>query len=426
MNFLEMIPATPSLWLSRGQLGLINKARPIQKEQAMHAKIASKRLAALSAGLVLVAGVTAAASSAAVVPINFNKADKFAVTTTGGITNVGQSTINGNLGLTSVITYSDTGLLTLKGEYHFGDANAVNAAADVASAYNQALAETPTVVIAPELGGVTLTPGIYSSATGFTLNGTLTLDAQNNRNAQFIFLTPLAITTGANSKVNVINGLQACNVTWQVGTTSTLGAGSDFKGNLLGKGNFTSAAGSMVAGRVLISGGSVALNATQITVPNCKKYDDDSNKPKNLANGGGAYRSNVGRANFNVQVSGTSLNGVYSNIGGHITWNVSHTWKFMGDVNTYAVDAQGVTTVTGNGSLYYFLPKNNKGEDGRWVNATTGGASFTSKFARDLKSDGTLGKIKTFAIGFTGTPVNGAPVLPVLGTLLPVTGGGED
>ena len=133
----------------------------------------------------------------------------------------------------------------------------------------------------------------------------------------------------------------------------------------------------------------------------------------------------MGKANFNVEVSGTNLNGTYGNISGKLTWNVDRAWKFKGDVTTYAVDAAGNTTVTGTGSLSYYSRATSK-SDGRWLNAATGTVSFTSKFARDLRSNGTLGKIKTFAIGFTGTPVTGVPSLPVLGTPIPVTGGGDD
>ena len=390
----------------------------------MHATKASKRLASLTAGVLVITGFAAASSSAAVVPISLVKADKFAVTTTGGITNTGISTINGNLGLTQTISYSDTGLLTVKGDYHFGDADALAAASDVNLAYSAAVAETPTVAIAPELGGVTLTPGIYSSATGFTNNGVLTLDAKNDPNALFVFQTPLTLNTGAASKINIINGGQACNVNWQVGTTTSLGAATDFKGNILGKGNFVSAAGSVVTGRVLINGGNVALNGTQITIPNCKKFDLD--EKKNLANGGGAYRSTMGKANFNVEVSGTNQNGTFSNIAGKLTWNVDRAWKFKGNVTTYAVDAAGLATVTGTGSLSYYSKYVPKKSDGRWLNAATGTVSFTAKFARDLRPDGTLGKIKTFAIGFTGTPVTGVPSLPVLGTPISITGGGDD
>ena len=387
----------------------------------MKKDVAMKRTATLLVGLLAFSGLTIAASSAAVTPISFNKASDFAITTTGGFVNSGSSIVEGNLGLVQTISYTDTGLLTLKGDYHFGDAAAVSANTDVVAAYAAAVAETPTVAIASELGGVTLTPGIYSSATGFTLNGILTLNAQNDPNAIWVFQTPLTIATGAASKVNLINGGQPCNVNWQVGTTSTLGAGTDFKGNLLGKGNFQSATGTSITGRVLINGGNVSLATTNITVPKCKKVEIEK---KNLANGGGSYRTAAGRNTFNLQVSGIANNGTFTDISGHLVWNVDRAWKFNGDVTTYSVDATGIATVTGTGPLYYYS-KIYKGKDGRWANSATANVIFTAKFARDLRSDGTLGKIKSFAIGFTGTPVTGVPQLPVLGALTPLTSGGN-
>lgn len=387
----------------------------------MHASKASKRFATLTAGVLAIVGFAAASSSAAVTPISLVKAKDFAVTTTGGIINTGTSTISGNLGLTQTISYLDTGSLTLKGDYHFGDVEALAAASDVNLAYSAAVSESPTVAILPELAGVTLTPGIYSSAAGFSNKGILTLDAQNNPNAIFVFQTPLALNTGASSKINIINGGQACNVNWQVGTTISLGASTDFKGNLLGKGNFVSAPGTVVSGRLLINGGNVSLNGTQISIPNCKKYD--FSEKRNIANGGGSYLSTMGKANFNVQVSGTTVNGSYSNIGGNLTWNVDKAWKFKGNITTFNVDATGMANVSGTGSLSYYSRATTKSE-GRWINAVVGTVQFNSRFTGEKRSDGTLGRLKTFAIGFTGSPVAGVPSLPILGSLVPITGGG--
>ena len=380
------------------------------------------RLAVLTASALVVAGLTAASSSAAVVPVSLAKANSFAVVVGGGIANVGQSTIVGDLALTPVINYSDTGLLTLKGDYHFGDAAALNAQAAVTAAYNVAASETPSVTAASELAGQTLLPGIYSNAVGLSINGSLNLDAQNNPNALFIIQTPLALLTGAASHVNLLNGAQACNVFWQVGTTSTLGAGSDFKGNLLGKGNFVSNAGSVVLGRVLIGTGSVSLNATSISRPQCK--DIDVKSAGNLLNGGGSYVSQYGNTSFNFDLKGSDLgNGTFTNVDGKVTWTTAKGWMFKGTPTAYSY-TNGVGTITGTGNLTYFSsPK--KGKDGRWVSATTGAANFTIKYTRVTNANGTLGKVNTFAIGFTGTVIAGVPQLPALGALVQVKGGGS-
>src|ERR1019366_7440105 len=270
-----------------------------------------------------------------------------------------------------------------------------------------------------------------TNVAGISLNGTVNLDAQNNPNAIFVLQTPLALTTGVASHINLVNGAQACNVFWQVGTTSSLGAGSDFKGNLLGKGNFTSAAGSVVQGRVLITQGSVSLNATQISRPDCKEVTPSFTN--NLGAGGGAYLSQYGNASFNFSVKGTDLaNATLTNVGGHVSWNVAKSWKFTGVPATYLY-SNGAGTITGTGTLTYFSTQvkgkdsstQKKGKSGRWLSATTGVSNFTIKYTRAINADGTIGHVDTFAIGFTGTASAGAPQLPVLGALVQIKGGGE-
>ena len=407
----------------------------------MNKKSIYTRLAVVSVGALAIAGITVAGSSAAVTPISLCSANSFDLVVGGGLTNVGQSTISGDLALAPLVSFTDTGTVTVKGAYHFGDAAAVAAQANIGTAYGLAASENPSVVIVSELTGQTLLPGIYTNVAGISLNGTVNLDAQNNPNAIFVLQTPLALTTGAASHINLVNGAQACNVFWQVGTTSSLGAGSDFKGNLLGKGNFTSAAGSVVQGRVLITQGSASLNATQISGPSCKAVTPSFTN--NLGTAGGAYVSQYGNANFNFNVKGTDLaNATLTNVTAHVSWNVAKNWKFTGVPATFLY-SNGAGTITGTGTLTYFSTqvkgkdsstqkkgkgghgKGGQGKGGRWLSAATGVANFTIKYTRAINADGTIGNIDTFAIGFTGTASAGAPQLPALGALVQVKGGGE-
>ena len=420
----------------------------------MNKKSAYARLAVVTVGALAIAGMSVAGSSAAVAPLSLNSANSFALVVGGGLSNTGQSTITGDVGLSPVISFTDSGVLMLKGAYHFGDTATVTAQTSIATAYGLAASENPSVVIASELAGQTLLPGIYTNVAGISVNGTVNLDAQNNPNAIFVLQTPLALTTGAASNINLVNGAQACNVFWQVGTTSSLGANSDFKGNLLGKGNFSSAAGSAVQGRVLIMQGSASLSSTQISRPDCKIVPPSFTN--SLAAGGGAYLSQFGNANFNFGVKGTDLgNATLTNVGGHVSWNVGKSWKFTGVPATYLF-SNGAGTLTGTGTLSYFSTqvivknastqrsgdhgkgnqgkgnrgkgnqgKGNQGNVGRWLSATTGVANFTIKFTRVINADGTIGNVDAFAIGFTGTASAGAPQLPTLGALVQVKGGGE-
>ena len=102
---------------------------------------------------------------------------------------------------------------------HSADAVALQAKADLTAAYNDAARRTPVTTLATELGGRTPTTGVYNSSSGtFGLTGTLTLNAQGDPNAVFIFHTASTLITGSGSTVSLINAAQACNVYWQIGS----------------------------------------------------------------------------------------------------------------------------------------------------------------------------------------------------------------
>jgi hypothetical protein len=84
-----------------------------------------------------------------------------------------------------------------------------------------------------DLGGQILKAGVYKFKTTAGLNGTLTLDAQNNDNAVFIFDIGTGLTTGSNAKVSVINGGPNDGVYWLVGSKATLGDNTVFQGNII-------------------------------------------------------------------------------------------------------------------------------------------------------------------------------------------------
>ena len=65
------------------------------------------------------------------------------------------------------------------------------------------------------------------------MTGTLTLDAQGNADAVFIFQIGSTLTTASNSSVLMTNGGTDCNVFWQVGSSATLGTTTVFVGNIL-------------------------------------------------------------------------------------------------------------------------------------------------------------------------------------------------
>jgi hypothetical protein len=120
-----------------------------------------------------------------------------------------------------------------------------------------------------ELGGTTETPGVYNSPAGtFGITGTLTLDAQGDPNAVFIFQAASTLITASASSVSLINGAQASNVYWVVGSSATLGTYSAIQGNIMAMASITVTTGSpWPAGRALARTAAVTLDSDTITVP---------------------------------------------------------------------------------------------------------------------------------------------------------------
>lgn len=214
--------------------------------------------------------------------VSLGTADNFAVLAGSGITDTTPSVVSGDVGL-SPTTGAAIGIPAseVTGTIYAVDAagpvgsvnNAtlVNAAKSaLVTAYNDAAGQTPVSTVPTELGGTTKNAGIYDSAAGtFGITGTLTLDAQGDADAVFIFKAASTLITASASNVSLINGAQACNVFWQVGSSATLGTTSDFKGNILALTSITDNGGSTVEGRLLARNGAVTLNNTTVTKATC-------------------------------------------------------------------------------------------------------------------------------------------------------------
>ena len=137
------------------------------------------------------------------------------------------------------------------------------------TAYNSATGQGPSTPIAADLGGQTLVTGVYNSASSLGLTGTLTLDAAGDPNAVFVFQAGSSLTTASGSQVSLINGAQACNVYWQVGSSATLGTGSTFRGTVIALTDITVTTGATVDGRVLARNGAVTLDTNTISRSTC-------------------------------------------------------------------------------------------------------------------------------------------------------------
>ena len=224
-------------------------------------------LAALFSVGLLVALVGGAQAASSAVPLG--AADSFVVLAGAGVTNTGPTKLNGDLGTFPTTTITGAGSLTITGTNHAGDGVTQQAKTDLVTAFNNAAGQGPTSPIAADLGGQTLTAGVYNSASSIGLTGALTLNAAGNPNAVFVFQAGSTLTTASGSQIVLANGAQACNVYWQIGSSATLGTGSSFKGTIIAQASITVTTGASVEGRVLARDGAVTLDTNTITKPSC-------------------------------------------------------------------------------------------------------------------------------------------------------------
>jgi hypothetical protein len=244
----------------------IFKRRPGARRFRSRATWGTALLALLVLGMLvgLVGGASAAATA---VPLG--TANSFAVLAGSGITNTGPTTVTGDLGTFPTTSMTGTASITVTGANHAGDAVTQGAKTDLITAYTTAAGEGPTSPIAADLGGLTLAPGVYKSASSVGLTGTLTLNAGGDPNAVFVFQAGSSLTTASGSQVKMINGAQSCNVFWQVGSSATLGTGSTFRGTVIALTSITVTTGVTVDGRVLARNGAVTLDTDKIARSTC-------------------------------------------------------------------------------------------------------------------------------------------------------------
>jgi hypothetical protein len=152
---------------------------------------------------------------------------------------------------------------------HAGGPTAARPQSDLTTAYNDAAGRTNgAITVAGNLGGLTLTPGLYKSISSLEISsGDLTLDARGNTNAVFIFQMASTLTTTSGRQVILSGGAKAANIFWQVGSSATLGTLSGLKGNVLASTSITLQNGAVVEGRLLARKAAVTLDTNTITVP---------------------------------------------------------------------------------------------------------------------------------------------------------------
>jgi hypothetical protein len=205
-------------------------------------------------------------------PPTLGTAQSFAVLGGSTVTNTGPTVITGNLGVSpgSAITGFPPGTI-VGGVTYAADAVASQAQSDNATAYGTlaGLACNTSYLVPTDIGGLTLVPGVYCFTTSAQVTGILTLDAGGDSAASWVFQIGSTLTTASDSSVLLINGAQQCNVSWQVGSSATIGTGSSFVGNILALTSITLTADATVAGRALAQNGAVTMDTNTVSVSAC-------------------------------------------------------------------------------------------------------------------------------------------------------------
>jgi hypothetical protein len=158
----------------------------------------------------------------------------------------------------------------LNGQVFTGvDSAAGQAKEDLTTAFNEAAGRsTGSISLPGDLSGLTLFPGLYTNATSVMLSvGTVTLDAQGDPNAVFLFQMGSTLTTGSFTEVILAGGADIANIYWQVGSSATLGTDSIFKGNILAQESITLNTGATLDGRALTQTSAVSLDNAIVTAP---------------------------------------------------------------------------------------------------------------------------------------------------------------
>lgn len=199
--------------------------------------------------------------------VTLGDASVMAVLAGSAVTSTGATNITGDLGLSPGTSVGGFPPGVLTGTLRINDATATQAKLDLTAAYNDAAGRTSTdiVTLSGNLGGLTLTPGLYKSTSSLAISsGDLTFDAKGNSGAIFIIQIATTLTTTSGRKVFLTGGASAANIFWQVGSSATFGTTSVFKGTVMAMQSITFNTGATLTGRALARSGGVTMAGNTI------------------------------------------------------------------------------------------------------------------------------------------------------------------
>jgi len=180
--------------------------------------------------------------------------------------------VNGDLGLYPGTSVTGFPPATVNGTTNIDNTAAMTAQADLLTAYNALFGLPPGATETGNIGGLTLPPGVYTApSTSLAISsGNLTLDAQGDTNAVWIFQigTTLDVTPGL--QVILANGAQASNIFWQVGSSATIDTTAVMQGNILASISVTVNSGATLNGRALAINGAVTAGGSGAALPGCQ------------------------------------------------------------------------------------------------------------------------------------------------------------
>jgi hypothetical protein len=192
-----------------------------------------------------------------------------AILSGSSVTNTGTTNITGDIGLSPGTSVGGFPPGILNGTLHINDASANQAKLDLTAAYNDLAGRTCTdiVTLSGNIGGLTLTPGLYKSTSSLAISsGDLTFDAKGNANAVFIIQIASSFTTTSGRKVILSGGASAANIYWQIGSSATFGTTSVLKGTFMVMQSITFNTGATLDGRALARIGGITMAGNTIVV----------------------------------------------------------------------------------------------------------------------------------------------------------------